>query len=101
MKKTISSTVVILLAASTLASADVFVDALKFSDGTRQITATLQGPEGLQGAPGPTGPPGTNPGPIGPQGPKGDNCTAIEVTIASICKAIYEGGLVLPDFCRN
>ncbi|MFZ4860040.1 MAG: collagen-like protein, partial [Desulfuromonadaceae bacterium] len=68
MRKTILSVVAIFLSSSTFASANVVVkDTLVFGDGTKQTTATVQGPVGLQGATGDTGPAG----PAGLQGATG------------------------------
>jgi len=93
MRKTICLAVGMLLSASTFTSANVVVkDALVFGDGTKQTTATVQGPVGLQGAPGDTGPVG----PAGPQGPAGNNST---VTIESICAAITAVRMTVPSIC--
>jgi len=87
MWNTICSAVAILLSAATFASANVVVkDALVFGDGTKQTTATVQGPVGLQGATGDTGP-------AGPAGPAGT------VSIASMCAAITAADAPLPAFC--
>jgi len=93
MRKTVCLAVAMLLSAATFASANVVVkDALVFGDGTKQTTATVQGPVGLQGAPGDTG----LTGPAGPQGPAGNNST---VTIESICAAITAVRMSVPSIC--
>lgn len=82
---TISTTLLFILATSNFALANVVVkDTLVFGDGTKQITAIVQGPVGLQGAKGDTG-------------AKGDNST---VTLESICAAITAANAPLPAFCE-
>lgn len=80
---------------STNASADGVIKLhgdLEFPDGTKQSTATVQGPVGLQGAQGDTGP-------QGPKGDKGDPGPEGQVTLASICNAIKSANVPLPPFC--
>lgn len=56
-----------------------------FPDGSKQSTATLQGPIG----------------PTGPQGPKGDSGADAQITLSAMCAAIAASGMEVPTYCTN
>jgi hypothetical protein len=96
MKLVTMLTLLLMLATSSFAASNIkLYGDLEFADGTKQSTATVQGPVGLQGATGDTGPAGPA-GPAGPQGPAG---AASKPTLTDICEGILAANAIRPSFC--